>query len=102
MAFIGFSQNPELSKKVNFFGALAPVARITHVEGFFKALDYIEPEAQKLFEILGIHDFFPSGWFMDAVADLVCDTNIITALFKIGTTDYQNKFEIFTFRTLPY
>merc|ERR1719282_213150 len=42
IGFIGFSSNPDLASKVNVFAALAPVARITHIEGLVKVLNLIE------------------------------------------------------------
>ena len=72
IAFIEFSRNKELAAKINLYGALAPVARITHVEGLIKAMNTFEPQLQKLLEILGIHDFAPSNWIMKELAALVC------------------------------
>ncbi|KAL5253872.1 hypothetical protein ACHWQZ_G013589 [Mnemiopsis leidyi] len=72
IAFIEFSRNKELSKKINLYGALAPVARITHIEGLVKGLNLVEPQIVQLFKILGVHDFAPSNWFMKELAALVC------------------------------
>ena len=72
IAFIGFSQNKELASKINVFGALAPVARITHIEGMVKWLSVIEPELQNLMALLGYNDFAPSNWIMQELAALVC------------------------------
>jgi len=72
MGFLGFSQNPDLGKKVNVFGALAPVARITHVEGMIRALNIIEPEIQKLVEILGVNEFNVPSWLMEVLVTMLC------------------------------
>ena len=72
MGFVGFSQNKALSDKVNIFGALAPVARITHVEGLIRALNLIEPEIQKLVEILGVEEFTVPSWLMETMVTLLC------------------------------
>jgi len=72
IAFIEFSRNKDLAAKINVYGALAPVARITHIEGLVKALNLIEPQIVNLFKIFGIRDFAPSNWIMKELAALVC------------------------------
>lgn len=94
IAFIEFSRNKELAAKVNVYGALAPVARITHIEGLVKALNMFEPQLEKLIKILGIHDFIPSNWLIDALAALVCpiDKAVIcrNVIFLIAGYDLAN------------
>ena len=72
IAWIELSRNKAIASKVNFFGAFAPVARITHVEGFYKALNRLEPEIAGLAKLLGIYDFAPSNWLIRELAALVC------------------------------
>ena len=72
MGFVGFSQNKDLESKVNMFGALAPVARITHVEGMVRALNVIEPEIEKLVDILGVQEFTVPSWLMEAMVVMLC------------------------------
>ncbi|XP_063681628.1 gastric triacylglycerol lipase-like [Bolinopsis microptera] len=72
IAFIEFSKNQELAAKINMYGAMAPVARITHIEGLIKGLNLIEPQLEKLLAVLGIHDFAPSNWFVRELAALLC------------------------------
>lgn len=72
IGFIGFSQNETLASKVNIFGALAPVARITHVEGLIKALNLIEPEIEALTKLLGISEFSLPLWLREAVILMLC------------------------------
>ena len=54
MAFIEFSRNQELAKKVKMFFALAPVATVGYIKGAFRVLSNIGPE------LLVSSDFFVS------------------------------------------
>lgn len=44
MAFIEFSRNQQLAKKVKMFFALAPVTTVGYIKGAFKVLSNIGPE----------------------------------------------------------
>lgn len=44
MAFIEFSRNQQLAKKVKMFFALAPVTTVAYIKGAFKVLSNIGPE----------------------------------------------------------
>jgi len=94
IAFIEFSRNKELAKHIKLYGALAPVARITHVGGFFQALAVVEPEIEALFKLFGIHDFIPANWLIREIATLVCpiDDEITCSniLFLICGWDSKN------------
>jgi len=72
IAFIEFSRNQELAKHINFYVALAPVARITHVEGFFKYFSWTVPTMEKFFAKLGINDFMPSSAWLKEFGILFC------------------------------
>ena len=72
MGFLGFSQNQHLASKVNVFGALAPVARITHVEGMMRALSIVAPEIEKLVGIFGVNEFAVPTWIMETLVTMVC------------------------------
>jgi len=72
IAFIEFSRNHELAKHINFYVALAPVARITHVEGFFSYLANMVPTLLTSFEILGIESFMPSSKWLAEFAIIFC------------------------------
>jgi len=72
MGFLGFSQNQHLASKVNVFGALAPVARITHVEGMMRALSIVAPEIEKLVDIFGVNEFAVPTWIMETLVTMVC------------------------------
>ena len=54
MAFIEFSRNQELAKKVKMFFALAPVTTVGYIKGAFRVLSNIGPE------LLVSSDFFVS------------------------------------------
>ena len=44
MAFIEFSRNQQLAKKVKMFFALAPVTTVGYIKGAFKVVSNIGPE----------------------------------------------------------
>ena len=95
IAWIGLSSNyRDLSSKINLFIALAPVARITHVEGFFKYLNLIEGKVELFFKMFGVNDFAPSNWFMDALATYLCpiEKSVVcrNILFAIAGPDLTN------------
>ena len=46
IAFIEFSRNVELARKIETFFALAPVAEVGHIKGLLKVLSYAAPETE--------------------------------------------------------
>ena len=46
IGFAGFGQNLELAKKIKGFFALAPVARVGHIEGAIKVISHFTPEVE--------------------------------------------------------
>lgn len=95
MGWIGLSQNyQDISSKINMFMALAPVARISHVEGFFKYLNHFKPTLEFLIKLFGLHDFAPSNWIMHMLAALVCpiDKALVCrdVIFLIAGHDLSN------------
>lgn len=83
IAFIEFSRNIELSKKIKTFVALAPVAEVGHIKGLLKVLSYAAPETEFLFKVLGIRDFIPNGWLFQVAADLLCDHKLLDYLCEL-------------------
>jgi len=72
IAFIGFSNNQQLAKKVKMFVALAPVARVDHVKGFFKYLSSYQSTLESFFRMFGIREFMPSNWLLKMFATVIC------------------------------
>lgn len=72
IAFIEFSRNKELAQRINFYVALAPVARITHVEGFFKWISWFVPTVEEFLEKFGINEFMPSYLLLKEFSVLFC------------------------------
>ena len=62
IAFIEFSRNIELSKKIKTFVALAPVAEVGHIKGLLKVLSYAAPETQV--HCLSFRQVFFPYWFV--------------------------------------
>lgn len=52
-AFIAFSTNPELAKKIKVFFALAPVATVKYTRSPMKKLTALSRQAVKVCEFLG-------------------------------------------------
>ena len=112
MGFAGFSTQPELAAKVKLFIALAPVARVSHIEGavsviakFYREIDVCSYThyslstllsfIQFLFKVLGVRDFLPSDAFTRFIASEVCPLPAIdrvceNVLFLIVGFDEQH------------
>jgi pimeloyl-ACP methyl ester carboxylesterase len=93
-AFAGFSTNQELAQRVSYFGALAPVAYLGHIESpIFLAL--ADTYLDKLSQLLGVDAFFQTsellqgliGKYACAFVDVACNS-IINAL--TGPSDNVN------------
>ncbi|XP_062520508.1 gastric triacylglycerol lipase-like [Corticium candelabrum] len=76
IAFAGFSINPELASHVKTFYALAPVARVSHIEGLLKYLSYFTPEIDDLFKLFGEYDFLPNDELMKLFAQYFCPEDV--------------------------
>ncbi|KAE9006116.1 hypothetical protein PR001_g15281 [Phytophthora rubi] len=74
-AFVGFSKNQEIAKKVDYFGALAPVAWTGHTTAqLFVALAKLKVD--KAFLNLGFTSFLPHTDLLETLlSDVVC-TNL--------------------------
>lgn len=70
-AFAAFSSNGDLASRINFFGALAPVAYVHHqtspVLSIAAGLDL-----DKLFQLLGFHEFLPNASILQLLDPLIC------------------------------
>lgn len=71
-AFAGFSLYKELQAKVNFFGALAPVAYVNHEKSVLLRI-LADLDAQVFFELLGVEDFLPSTSIIEKLAPGLCE-----------------------------
>ncbi|RLN48846.1 hypothetical protein BBJ28_00003123 [Nothophytophthora sp. Chile5] len=74
-AFVGFSENQEVAKKVDYFGALAPVAWTGHATAaLFVAL--ADLKVDQIFLNLGFTSFLPHTALLETLlSDIVC-TNL--------------------------
>ena len=72
IGFIEFSRNKELAKKIKLFTALAPIARVNHVKGLFKAMSEFQRSLEWMFQEFGFQQLLPSSWFMTTFVTLVC------------------------------
>jgi len=70
-AFAGFSLDAELQSKVNFFGALAPVAYVDHEKSLLLRI-LADLDAVVLFELLGVRDFLPDASLLQKLAPGLC------------------------------
>jgi len=70
-AFAGFSRSQELSRKVNLFVALAPIAYIYHSSSpVFTALSKLH--VPYLFQLLGVRQFLTSEYQLNRLAPWLC------------------------------
>ncbi|KAL5260544.1 hypothetical protein ACHWQZ_G010625 [Mnemiopsis leidyi] len=72
IGFTGFSNNAVLAKKIKLFTALAPVARVDHVQGLFHYLSMFQSSLEWIWAELGVRQFLPSNWFLRTFATMVC------------------------------
>jgi len=70
-AFAAFSQNQTLSAKVNYFGALAPVAYVNNAKGLLlhAMADF---DVANVLNFFGEKQFLPSTWLMQKLGLDVC------------------------------
>lgn len=80
IAFIAFSENKELSKKVRFLGTLSPVGYATHMTS--SATSYSEMSDQTLYLILGRKSIFGSSSKRNTLITMACKS--MTACVKLG------------------
>jgi len=94
MGFIGF-EDPEISKNVNIFIALAPVAWVHHSSS--KLLNVLaDLDAQYLVELLGVKDFAPDSTILKLLLPEICGfspstcDNVLGLVMGWNTTDLNN------------
>ncbi|OXU24914.1 hypothetical protein TSAR_006225 [Trichomalopsis sarcophagae] len=90
IAYIGHSQGstafsvmmseyPEYNDKITIMSALAPVSYCSHMTSpVFKTLSLLMPALNVVLELLGKHEFKPSGEFFKKFAGVVCKESSIT------------------------
>ena len=54
-----FASNAVLAKKIKLFTALAPVARVDHVQGLFHYLSMFQSSLEWIWAELGVRQFLP-------------------------------------------
>ena len=82
MAFAGFSENPNLQKRVNIFIALAPVVFQSRTLGILPFIGPFAPRIQKGLSKLGIYNFLPSNIVMKILAENLCRPGRLPRLCK--------------------
>mmetsp|Transcript_11325 Transcript_11325/g.39457 ORF Transcript_11325/g.39457 Transcript_11325/m.39457 type:complete len:404 (-) Transcript_11325:154-1365(-) len=91
--FAAFANNHDLAAKVNFFGALAPVAYVHHQSSWLLAAA-AGLDIDKLFQLLGVHEFLPNASILQLIDPLICSilpTGCDVILFLIcGPTKFAN------------
>nr|AAH55815.1 Lipk protein [Mus musculus] len=93
IAFIAFSTNPELAKKIRLFFALAPVATVKYTRSPMKKLTTLSRKAVKV--LFGDKMFSTHTWFEQFIATKVCNRKLFhqlcsNFLFSLSGFDPQN------------
>jgi len=65
---------PEYADKVKMANLLAPIAYVEHMQSPLRLIAPFTDEIEFLFDLLGWGEFLPSSWWMDLLAELVCDS----------------------------
>jgi len=71
-AFAKFSSNPEFSKKIKQFFALAPVITTVHVKGALGFLKPVRNQIGRVLELFGVNQFMPKSYVVDLISKYVC------------------------------
>ncbi|XP_037660351.1 lipase member K [Choloepus didactylus] len=74
IAFIAFSTNPELAKRIKIFFALAPVTTVKYTKSPLKRFTTISRQVVKV--LLGDKMFYPHTFFDKFIATKVCNRKI--------------------------
>ena len=72
MGFLGFPANPKLASKITIFAAMAPVLYVGHIKGLIKFIADNYFDLHIITELLGLHEFLPSGKLTHITAELFC------------------------------
>ena len=83
-----------MAKKIRLFTALAPVARVSHIQGVIWYAAQIQRTLEWVVHKLGIHEIFPSWWLPKLIITHVCpyvETIFCTDfMFAITGSDISN------------
>ncbi|CCD72909.2 Partial AB-hydrolase lipase domain-containing protein [Caenorhabditis elegans] len=71
--FAKMSEDPEMSKKIRKFFAMAPVARMSHVKGLFQNLGQIYEQYNLVYQVFGDGEFLTNNIFTKLLTDIFCD-----------------------------
>ncbi|XP_034786953.1 lipase member K isoform X2 [Pan paniscus] len=93
IAFIAFSTNPELAKKIKIFFALAPVVTVKYTQSPMKKLTTLSRQVVKV--LFGDKMFHPHTLFDQFIATKVCNRKLFrhicsNFLFTLSGFDPQN------------
>ncbi|XP_034359908.1 lipase member K [Arvicanthis niloticus] len=93
IAFIAFSTNPELAKKIRLFFALAPVVTVKYTRSPMKKLTSLSRKAVKV--LFGDKMFSTHTWLEQFIATKVCNRKLFRQicsnfLFSLSGFDPQN------------
>ncbi|EDM13151.1 lipase-like, ab-hydrolase domain containing 2 (predicted) [Rattus norvegicus] len=93
IAFIAFSTNPELAKKIRMFFALAPVVTVKYTQSPMKKLTTLSRKAVKI--LFGDKMFSTHTWLEQFIATKVCNRKLFRQLcsnflFSLSGFDPQN------------
>ncbi|KAF3823904.1 hypothetical protein GH733_006908, partial [Mirounga leonina] len=93
IAFIAFSTNPELAKRIKIFFALAPVITVKYTQSPMKKFTILSREVVKA--LFGDKMFYPHTFFDQFIATKVCNQKLFrhicsNFLFTLSGFDPQN------------
>ncbi|XP_046510803.1 lipase member K isoform X2 [Equus quagga] len=93
IAFIAFSTNPELAKKIKIFFALAPVITVKYTQSPMKKLATLSRKAVKV--LFGDKMFYSQTFFDHFIATKVCNRKLFhhicsNFLFTLSGFDWKN------------
>ncbi|XP_076981464.1 lipase member K isoform X3 [Tamandua tetradactyla] len=93
IAFIAFSTNPELAKRIKIFFALAPVITVKYTRSPLKSLTVLSRKVVKV--LFGNKMFYPHSFFDQFIATKVCNRKLFhqicsNFLFTLSGFDPKN------------
>jgi len=84
-AFVAFSQNKELGKKVKRFYALAPIMKVENIKGPISYVAKFVGTIDNTLWLAGMEEFMPPSWLMKQFGQYVCGTTEMVGSYVCGS-----------------
>jgi len=83
-AFVAFSQDQELGKKVKRFYALAPIMKVENIKGLVGFVAKAVTVIDNAIYYAGLEEFFPPTWLMKQFGQYICGSTELVGSYLCG------------------